>query len=88
MVSSSSSCALTMVVIDELYLFTNIITGSIPIATTSLRFSFPYITFIQEEITHLMKEDVIQYYNTSTWRAQIAVVKNPALLCKKRLCID
>ena len=34
-----------------------------------------------------MKEDIIDH-STSPWRAQVVVVKNPALPNKKRLCID
>ena len=34
-----------------------------------------------------MKEDIIEH-STSPWRAQVVVVKNPALPNKKRLCID
>ena len=34
-----------------------------------------------------MKEDIIEH-STSLWRAQLVVVKNPALPNKKRLCID
>ena len=86
-VSNSSSCALATAVIDELYLFANLIPGSKPIATQSLRFSFSDITFIQEGITRLMKEYVIEH-STSPWRAHVVVVKNPALPNKKRLCID
>ena len=85
-VSNSSSCALATAVIDELYLFANLIPGSKPIATKSRRFSFSDRTFIQEEITRLMKEDIIEH-STSPWRAQ-GVVKNPALPNKNRLCID
>ena len=86
-VSNSSSCALATAVIDELCLFANLIPGSKPIATKSRRFSFSDRTFIQEEITRLMKEDIIDH-STSPWRAQVVVVKNPALPNKKRLCID
>ena len=74
-------------VIDELYLFANLIPGSKLIATKSRRFSCSARTFIQKEITRLMKEDIIEH-STSQWRAQVVVVKNPALPNKKRLCID
>ena len=63
----------------------NLIPGSKPIATKYRCFSFSDITFIQEEITRLMKDDIIEH-STSPWRAQ--VVKNPALTNKKRVCID
>ena len=68
-VSNSSSCTLATAVIDELYLFANLIPGSKPIATKSRRFSFSDITFIQEEITRLMKEDIIEH-STSPWLLQ------------------
>ena len=37
-VTNSSSCALSTAVIDELYLFENVIPGSKPIATKSFQF--------------------------------------------------
>ena len=74
-------------VIDELYLFANLIAGSKPIATQSQHFSFPTRTFIQDEITRLMKEDIIEH-SASPWRAQVVVVKNPDLPNNKRSCID
>ena len=86
-VSNTSSCALSTAFIDELYVFANLIPGSKPIATQSRRFSFSDKTFIQEEITRLMKEDIIEH-STSPWCAQVVVVNNPALPNKKRLCID
>ena len=71
-VSNSTSCALA-----------NLTPGSKPIATKSRRFSLSDRTFIQEAITRLMKEDIIEH-STSPWRAQVVVVKNPALPNKKR----
>ena len=53
----------------------------------NLDVSVSQITFIQEEITRLTKEDIIDH-STSPWRAQVVDVKNPALPNKKRLCID
>ena len=80
-------CSDTILVIDELYLFANLIPGSKPIATKSRRFSFSDRTCIQEEITRLIKEDIIEH-STSSWHTQVVLVKNPSLPNKKRLCID
>ena len=70
-----------------MYLFSNVIPGSKPIAKKYLRFRFTGRTFIQEEVTRFMKEYIIEH-STSPWRAQVVVVKNPDLSNKKLLCIN
>ena len=73
-------------VIDELYLCTNVIPGSKPIATKSRRFSFSDRTFIQEEITRLMKEHIIEH-STSMARTSCCC-QEPGFPNKQRLYKD
>ena len=86
-VSNSPSCALAAASVDELSLFANVNPDSKPIATKSRRFSFSDKTFIAEEISRLMSENIIEH-STSPWRAQVVVVKSPSHPEKKRLCVD
>ena len=86
-VSNSPSCALAAASVDELSLFENVNPDLKPIATKSGRFSFSDKTFIAEEISRLMSENVIEH-STSPWRAQVVVVKSPSHPEKKRLCVD
>ena len=86
-VSNSPSCALAAASVDELSLFSNVNPDSKPIATKSRRFSFSDKTFIAEEISRLMSENIIEH-STSLWRAQVVVVKSPSHSEKKRLCVD
>ena len=60
-VSNSPSCALTAVPVDELSLFANVNPDSKPIATKSPLFSFSDKTFIAEEISRLMSENIIEH---------------------------
>ena len=75
-VSNSSSCALAAASVDE-PVFVNVIPDSKPIATKSRRFSSSDKTFIAEEISRLMSEHIIEH-STSSWRAQVVVVKRPS----------
>ena len=86
-VSNSPSCALAAASVDELSLLANVNPHSKPIATKSRRFSFSDKTFIAEEISRLMSENIIEH-STSPWRAQVVVVKSPSHPEKKRLCVD
>ena len=86
-VSNSPSCALAAASVDELSLFANVNPDSKPIATKSRRFSFSDKTFIAEEISRLMSENIIEH-STSPWRAQVVVVKSPSHPEKKCLCVD
>ena len=86
-VSNSPSCALAAPSVDELSLFVNVNPDSKPIATKSRSFSFSDKTFIAEEISRLMSENIIEH-STSPWRAQVVVVKSPSHSEKKRLCVD
>jgi len=81
------ACALTAASIDEPSLFANLHANCEPIASKSRRFSAEDQEFINQEVTKLLENGIIEY-STSPWRAQVVVAKDPSNRHKKRLCID
>ena len=79
-------CALSEASLGESSLFANL-PGCKPIAMKSRHFSKNDKSFIYQEITWLLVESIIEP-NTSPWRAQVVVVKDPFLRHKKKLCMD
>ena len=80
-------CALLETSLGEPLLFANLLPGCKLIATKSQRFSKNGKSFIHQEITRLLAENIIEQ-STSPWWAQVVVVKDPFLRHKKRLCMD
>ena len=70
-------CAFSAASIEEPSLFTNPIPGCKPIASKSRRFSKEDQKFIQQEITKLLSEGIIEP-SVSPWRAQVVVAKDPS----------
>jgi hypothetical protein len=73
--------------IEEPSLFGNLLPDCKPIASRSRRFSKEDQEFINQEVTKLLSEGIIEPTITP-WRAQIVVSKDPSNRHKKRLCID
>ena len=84
---STSACALSTAAVEKPSLFANLLPNCKPIATKSRRFSSEDEKFINQEITKLLDEGIIEP-STSPWRAQVVVSKDPLNRHKKRLCID
>ena len=80
-------CALSEASLGEPSFFANLLPGCKPIVTKSRHFSKNDRSFIHQEITQLLAENIIEP-RTSPWWAQIVVVKDPFLRHKKRLCMD
>ena len=85
--NSTPICAISAATIDEPSLFSNLLPDCKPIASKSRRFSKDDQDFIQQEITKLLSEDIIEI-SSSPWRAQVVVAKDPLNQHKKRLSID
>ena len=68
-------------------MFGNVLPDCKPIASRSRRFSKEDQEFINQEVTKLLSEGIIEPTITP-WRAQIVVSKDPSNRHKKRLCID
>ena len=83
--NSAPICAISAATIDEPSLFSNLLPE--PIASKSMRFSKDDQDFIQQEVTKLLSEDIIEI-SSSPWRAQAVVAKYPLNRHKERLCID
>ena len=79
--NSTPICAISAATIDEPSLFSNLLPDCKPIASKSRRFSKDDQDFIQEEVTKLLSEDIIEI------SAQVVVAKDPLNRHKKRLCI-
>ena len=80
-------CALATAMIDEPSLFLNLPQGCKPIAVKSRHYSKEDQLFIKGQVSHLKSEDIIEP-NSSSWRAQVVVVKDQFNINKKRVCID
>ena len=73
--SVPSVCGLTTLCIPPPKVFANLGPYCTPIATISQRYSKSDKQFIDSEIQHLLKEDIIEP-STSPWRAQVIVTSN------------
>ena len=73
--------------IEEPLLFGNLLPGFKPIASKSRRFNKEDQEFIDQEITRLLSEGIIEP-SITPWRAQVFFSKDPSNQRKKRLCID
>ena len=80
-------CALSEASLGEPSLFANLLPGCKLIETKSRHFSKNNKSFIHQEITWLLAENIIEP-STSPWWAQVVVVKDPFLRHKKRLHMD
>ena len=79
-------CAFSAASIEEPSLFTNLIPGY-PIASKSRHFSKEDQKFIQQGITKLLSEGIIEP-SVSPWRAQVVFAKDPLHRHKKWFCVD
>ncbi len=83
----TSNCALATADIEEPSLFPNLPQQCKPIAVKSRHYCKDDQLFINDQISRLLSEGVIEP-SISPWRAQVVVVKDPLDRHKKRLCID
>ena len=84
--NSAPVCAVSAATIDEPSLFSNLLPDCKPIASKSRRFSKDDQDFIQNEVSKLLTEGIVEI-SSSPWRAQVVVTKDPLNRYKKRLCI-
>ena len=80
-------CSLTLANVTTPLLFANIRKDIKPIATKSRRFSSENEKFINQEISTLLSEGIIEL-SSSPWRAQVVIANDELKRHKKRLCID
>ena len=85
--NSAPVCAVSAATLDELSLFSNLLPDCKPIASKSRRFSKDDQDFIQQEVSKLLSEGIVEI-SSSPWRAQVVVAKDPLDRLKKKLCID
>ena len=83
----SQTSAAQVADVDPPSLFKNLSKDVKPIATKSRFFNKDDRAFIQNQISSLLKEGLIQR-SDSPWRAQVVIVKDEFQRHKKRLCID
>ena len=85
-ISRATSCNVTAANVEPSRLFANLTPNCHPIATKSRRFNVDDKVFIKDEICKLEESGVIRP-SSSSWRAQVLVVRNEET-GKKRLCVD
>ena len=85
--NSAPVCALSAATIDEPSLFSNLLPDCKPTASKSRRFSKDDQHIIQQEVSKLLSEGIVEI-SSSPWRAQVVVASYPLDRHKKRLCID
>ena len=74
--NSAPVCAVSAATIDEPSLFSNLLTDCKPIASKSRGFSKDDENFIQQEVSKLLSEGIVEI-SSSPWRAQVVVAKDP-----------
>ena len=79
-----SICGLSTLKTEPKSLFSNLAPDCKPIADSRRRYSLEDQAFIAQEITRMLKEDIIEP-SKSPWRAQVVVVQKED---KKRLAVD
>ena len=85
--STDTSCALLSARVNIPSLFSSIPGHIKPVATTSRRFNKADQSFINNEISWLLADGIIEPC-FSPWRAQLVVAKDTENQHKKRLCVD
>ena len=78
---------LAMANVDTPQVFPHLKENCSPIATKSRRFNDDELSFVREEIQHLLDEDIIEPSN-SPWRAQVVIVDPDDDIHRKRMVID
>ena len=81
------SCNLVQADVKAQTLFQGMYRDVKPIAAKSRQFSTDDRKFIDDQVTNLLKEGVIEE-SKSPWRAQIVISKDESGKHKKRMCID
>ena len=74
--NSAPVCAVSAATIDEPSFFLNLLPDCKPIASKSRRFSKDDQDFIQQEVSKLLSEGIVEI-SSSHWRAQVVVAKDP-----------
>jgi len=82
---SSTSCNVMAAKIDPPRIFQTVPQNCVPVVTKGKRYSESVKKFIQEEISKLLKEEIIEP-SQSSWRAQVLITKDERH--KKRMVID
>lgn len=86
--TSKSLCGLSAASVSEPSLFPNLPPNCKPIATKSRRFSNDDQSFIKEKVSGMVEEGIAEECKSSSWRAQVVIVKDPTNRHRKRLCVD
>ena len=83
--NSNKSCNVMAAKIEPPRIFRSVPKDCVPVATKSRRYSETDKKFIQEEVSKLLKDEIIEP-SQSSWRAQVLITKDERH--KKRMVID